>query len=94
MRLSSVKKDKISEQVLAVLYEKSPKPLFTSEIAAEIARDEEFVKNLLFELKIKRLVIDIKKNPKGQEYARRLRWSLSESAYKSYKNHQTSSLQN
>lgn len=85
MKISEEKREKISEQILALLYSSSPRPLFTSKIAQEIARDEEFVKRLLIDLKKKKLVNNIKKNSKGVPYTRRIRWVLSDEAYKSYK---------
>jgi len=85
MKLSQKKRDKISEQILAFLYSISPKPIFTSHLAIEMARDEEFVKKLLLELSKKGLVVEIKKNPKGKPYLKRSRWKLSDIAYKSYK---------
>ncbi len=86
MKISAAKKDKIAEQILAFLYSLSPKPEFTSRISAEIARDEEFIKKLLLELKKKGLVLEIRKNPKGEDYARRSRWRLTDAAYNAYKN--------
>jgi len=65
MYISKEKKEKISEQILAHLYSINPKPEFTSHIAREMARDEEFVKKLLLELKKKNIVVEINKNPKG-----------------------------
>jgi len=44
MRISNSKIEKISEQILAFLFSNSPKALFTSHIAVELARDEEFIK--------------------------------------------------
>jgi hypothetical protein len=88
MKISKEKRDKISEQILALLFSVSPKPLFTFNIAKEIARDEEFVKNLLLELKKRDIVAEIKKNPAGLPYLKRSRWILSESAYHAYKVHQ------
>jgi len=88
MQISNKKKEKISEQILALLYSTSPKTLFTSQIAEEIARDEEFVKKLLVVLREKKLVVEVKKNPQGIIYKRRSRWRLSDIAYISYKNHQ------
>ena len=90
MRISKEKRDKISEQILALLYSKFPQPLFTSKIAEEIARDEEFVKNILLELKGKGLLVEIKKNPEGVSYLKRARWTLSDKAYEAYKLHQSS----
>jgi hypothetical protein len=88
MRISEQKREKIYEQILALLYSVSPKPLFTLNIAQEIARDEEFVKSLLLELKKKELLVEIKKNPKGFTYLKRSRWKLSDSTYQAYKTHQ------
>jgi hypothetical protein len=88
MRISNEKKEKIYEQILALLYSVSPKPLFTLNIAKEIARDEEFIKSLLLELKRKELIIEIKKNPQGTVYLKRSRWKLTDEAYQVYKNHQ------
>ena len=88
MKISQKKREKISEQILALLYSNALKLLFTSQIACEIARDEEFVKSLLIELKKKKLVVEIKKNPKGVFYLRRSRWKLSDIVYQTYKNSQ------
>jgi len=88
MKISSQKREKISEQILFFLYSKFPKPIFTSQIAWEIARDEEFIKKLLFDLKKKSLILEIKKNPKGVNYLKRSRWILSDQSYQIYKNHQ------
>ncbi|MEK6906549.1 MAG: hypothetical protein AABW81_02925 [Nanoarchaeota archaeon] len=88
MRISNSKKEKISEQILLLLYSQTPKSLFTSYIAKEIARDEEFTKDILIELKNKKLIIGIKKNPKGVDYKKRIRWKLSDEAYQAYKQHQ------
>lgn len=88
MKISKEKRDKISEQILAVLFNSSPKPLFTSYISQEIARDEEFVKKLLLDLGKKGLVIEIKKNPKGNDYKRRQRWKISDATYQAYQKHQ------
>ncbi|MEK6833530.1 MAG: hypothetical protein AABY32_05785 [Nanoarchaeota archaeon] len=88
MYISKEKKEKISEQILACLYSVNPKPLFTFHIAKEIARDEEFVKKLLIELKKKDFVVKVTKNPKGKDYLKRSRWKLSEKIYILYKQKQ------
>ncbi len=90
MFISKEKKEKISEQILAYLYSINPKPAFTYHIAREIARDEEFVKNLLLDLKKKGFVVEISKNSAGKEYIKRSRWKLSEQIYLIYKQKQTS----
>jgi len=85
MRISKEKREKISEQILALLFSNSPKLLFTFDIAKEIARDEEFVKELLLGMKRKGLVAEVRKNPDGVSYKRRIRWRLSDRAYRAYK---------
>ena len=85
MKISDKKKDRISEQILAFLYSISPKSDFTFHIAQEIARDEEFIKKLLSDLKKKNLVVEINKNSKGEQYLKRSRWRLSGAAYSVYK---------
>ena len=89
MRISDVKKQKISEQILAFLYSSFPNPLFTSQIAFEIARDEEFVKDLLISLRKRKLAVEVKKNPKGMEYLRRSRWKMSDEVYSVYRKRQS-----
>ncbi len=88
MKISEEKRKKISEHILACLYSNTPKPLFTSFIAKEAARDEEFVKKLLLELKNKGLIVEVKRNPKGKPYLKRSRWKLSDAAYQAYNNKQ------
>ncbi len=85
-KISNLKKEKISEHVLSVLLDKYPEPIFTAHIAQEIARDEEFIKKLLDDLKTKELITLIDKNPKGLKYSRRARWRLSTKAYTAYSN--------
>ena len=89
MKISEKKREKISEQILAFLYSVSPKLLFTSYVAQEIARDEEFTKKLLLELKKKNFVIEVTKNPKGVPYLKRSRWKISDVAYQAYKKYQS-----
>ncbi len=84
MKISKEKRDKIAEQILSLLFHSFPKQFFTAEIAKEIARDEEFVKSLMFDLKEKNLVVIIKKNENGQMFIRRLRWQLTPEAYQVY----------
>lgn len=84
MKISKEKKDKIKEQILSFLLHIYPNSKFTAEISREIARDEEFTKELLKELKNKNLVVDIKKNPEGIIYSRRRRWRLSKKVYNTY----------
>ncbi len=87
-KISQQKVEKIYEQILYFLYSSFPKQLFTSDIAKELARDEEFIKQLLKDLETKELVIKINKNSQGLKYSRRLRWRISNKMYDIYKKHQ------
>ncbi len=87
-KISKKKIEKISEQILFYLYSIFPKQIFTSDIAEELARDEEFIKDLLNKLEKNGLIIKIDKNPKGIKYSRRLRWRISNKAYNIYKEQQ------
>jgi hypothetical protein len=88
MRLSESKKNRIIEQIILFLYHSFPKEPFTAEIAREIARDEEFIKRILFELKEKGIIVTITKNNKGEPFSRRLKWKLTNKAYEIYKSKQ------
>ncbi len=87
-QISQEKKEKIAEQILHYLFSISPQSGFTATIAREIARDEEFTKSLLEDLKTKKLIIEITKNAEGTSYRKRQRWRLSDQAYLAYQNHQ------
>lgn len=84
MRLSKAKREKIAEQVLSFLFHSFPKQPFTAEISRELARDEEFIKNLLYELKDRGIVSAIKKSATGADFIRRVKWQLTAQAYAVY----------
>ena len=84
-RISKEKQQKIKEEILSLLFDKSPKALYTYEVAKELIRDEEFVKRLLEELSHDKLIIKISKNKDGIDFLARRRWQLSHATYKAYK---------
>jgi len=86
--ISKEKQNKIKEQVLYYLYSQFPKQPFTSDIAYELARDEEFIKKILLEMNKDFLIIKIEKNSEGIKYLRRIRWRISNKAYDIYSNNQ------
>ena len=86
--ISEKKKEKIIEQILHYLFSVSPEAVFTNAIADEVARDEEFTKSLLLDLKNKNLIIEVNKNSEGKNYTKRQRWRLSDAAYNIYSKHQ------
>jgi len=82
--LSEEKKKKICEQALELLYSNYPTPLFTVEIARELARDEEFMKKTLESLEERGLLKKIRTGPNGAEYLERTRWVLAPAAKEKY----------
>lgn len=83
-RIASKTRERISEQILAHLYTRSPEPQYTVTIARELARDEEFTKSLLLDLEKRKLVIKVTKNAIGSDFIRRQRWRLSNQAFDAY----------
>ena len=83
-KISSEKIKKVKEMILSVLYENSPKAMFTSYIAKEIARDEEFIKKIMTELEKENLVVLINNNTRGGNYLRRQTWRLKSNVYETY----------
>lgn len=93
-RISQIKKDKIAEQILHYLFALAPEARHTSDIAKELARDEEFTKSLLQEMQKKSLILEVTKNSKGLSYSKRRRWRLSDNVYKFYQQKQNNNLYN
>ena len=85
MKISKEKQDRIKESILGLLYQNSPRALFTAEISRELARDEEFMKILLDEMLKQGLVADVRKNQQGREYTARTKWRISAKIYETYK---------
>ena len=83
-RISNVKIERISEQILSYLYGVFPRLVFTVDVARELARDEEFVKRLLLGMEKKGLVVRVGKNSKGEIYLKRMRWRISNRAHEVY----------
>ena len=84
-KISKQNQERIMSNIISILFENSPEALFTSEISKIEARDEEFIKNLLIDLKEKNLITEIKKNHEGKPYLKRSRWKLSDAAYNAYR---------
>jgi len=80
-KIGQEKIKKIKENILALLFEKMPHALFTSNIASELARDEEFIKSIMLELEKEGLVKRI-----DNHFLRKIQWSLSDKVYLTYKN--------
>ena len=76
---------KLKEQILSVIYTFHFNPLFTSNIAEEMIRDEEFTLRLLNELKKEGFIEEITKNTNGKKYISRKKWILKSKIYDQYK---------
>ncbi|MBS3172573.1 hypothetical protein J4438_03265 [Candidatus Woesearchaeota archaeon] len=84
-KIGEKKIKKIKEEVLALLYDSPMNPLFTSKIADEIIRDEEFTLKILKELYTDGLINEIKTNQTGREFLARRKWTLKPTVYAQYK---------
>ncbi|MFH1823574.1 MAG: hypothetical protein ABH817_02575 [archaeon] len=95
-KISDQKEAKIKEAILHLLFQQAPQPLFTALISRELARDEEYMKKLLLDLEKQGFVSAVKKNHRGLDYLRRIRWRLSSQTYGAYKkiNEQKTSFEN
>ncbi len=82
-KISLVKKEKLKEEILRVFYENYPIFLYTYHIAENLIRDDEFILNLLKELKNKNLIICLEESS-GRNIKRK--WSLKKEVYDTYKN--------
>lgn len=78
VKISQRMRDLIKDDIVSALYG-APQALFANEIALEIRRDKEFVKQLLLELKGLNLVDEVTKSGKGIDYKERIRWRLKPS---------------
>ena len=84
MRISKDKIDRIKEEILSTIFRNSPTALFSSEVANNIIRDEEFTKKLLLELEEKNLIARVSKNNDGIDYTKRMKWRLTTPVYQAY----------
>ena len=83
--ISNKKIKKIKEDILSTLFDSPLNPLFTSQVAENIARDEEFTLRLLKELHSSKMVDKIDKNTVGKTFLKRKRWTLKPEVYSAYK---------
>ena len=84
-KISDKKIQKLKELILSVLYENHLVPYYTSQIAEELIRDEEFTLRLLLELKKEGFAKEINKNTEGKSYLARKKWVLNDKIYNQYR---------
>ena len=86
VKLSSKTLSLLKDDIISIPYENNLKPLLTKEIASELRRDKEFTKTLLNELKQQGILAEVKKNNKGKNYIKRIRWIIKPELIKNMKN--------
>jgi len=91
-RISKEKINTIKSNILSILYKNNLRALFTAEIAKIEARDEEFIKKILQEMKEQGFVNMVNMNQMGKIYSRRMRWRLNSQTYEAYKKLHVSNL--
>jgi hypothetical protein len=83
--ISDKKVQRIKEDILSYLYNNPLNPLFTSQIAEEMIRDEEFTLRLLNEMHESKLIKKISSNSNGKQFLSRRKWTLRPEVYSKYK---------
>lgn len=78
-------KERIKEEILRILFENSPKPIYTNKLAEIVLRDDEFTLTLLTELEKQGFVKKVKKNKHGVDFTARKPWVLEPKIYIAYK---------
>ena len=86
VKLSPKTLNLLKDDIISILYENQLKPLLTKEVANELRRDKEFTKTLLNELKQQDILAEVKKNNKGKNYIKRIRWIIKPELIKNMKN--------
>ena len=85
-RISEANFKRIAESALGVLYEKFPLPLSTTQVAAELARDNEFVLKVMLFLEKKGYAVRVGKGKLG-DLSRTVKWKISKQARETYEKH-------
>lgn len=81
-KISSIKKEKIKEEILRIIYENYPNFAYTYQIADPLSRDDEFILDLLKDLEKKDIVSCLKESS-GNNIKRK--WGLKREVYEKYK---------
>ena len=84
VKLSNQLINLIKDDIITFLYNNQLKSYFTSNIAKEIRRDNEFALKLLLELKEQGFVEHIKKNKQGRQYLARIKWRIPPNVITAY----------
>ena len=84
-KISDKKVQRIKEEIISLLYDHPAKPLYTSHIAEEMIRDEEFILRLLKELKKEGFLDEISTNSNGKKFLSRRKWTLKSKVYSQYR---------
>lgn len=80
-KISEDKITKLKEEILSFLYENHPKMFYTYEIANHLIRDDEFVFNMLNNLKNNNLIIQLNLT-KGNKIKRK--WGITKEIHAKY----------
>ena len=78
--ISQDNRDKISSNVLRILFDEAPSPLSATAVASIEARDKQFILQVLHELERKHLVRNVTK-----DFSRKKYWVMTDQAYKKYR---------
>jgi len=83
-RLSEKTKKYVKDEIVSVLFN-SMTALYANQVAANMGRDKEFVKQMILELEEMGVVIRYDKSKKGKAYKERCRWRLKPDVEKAFR---------
>ncbi|MBI4155079.1 hypothetical protein HY498_03270 [Candidatus Woesearchaeota archaeon] len=81
-KISEEKKELLQREILGILYQNYPKMYFTSDLSELMIRDDEFVLDLLKDLKKRNLVKCLEEGRSGKI---KRKWGMSKEIYQRYK---------
>ena len=83
-RLSEKTKKYVKDEIVSVLFN-SMTALYANQVAANMGRDKEFVKQMILELEELGVVIRYDKSKKGKAYKERCRWRMKPEVEKAFR---------
>jgi len=81
-KISENKKELLQREILGILYQNYPKMLFTNELSELMIRDDEFILDLLKDLKKRNLVKCLENGRSGKV---KRKWGMGKEIHQKYK---------
>lgn len=83
-KLSEKTKKYVKDEIVSVLFN-SRAAMYANQVASNMGRDKEFIKQMLLELEEMGVVVRFDKSRKGKAYKERCRWRLKPEVEKAFR---------